>query len=103
MPKGQKYPEPFRQEAVRVARSSDRSIRAVAEELGLKYSTLCRWVQQAEIDDGARQGASSEELAELRALRKESARLRQENEFLRKAAAFFAAETDQSSRSKRSG
>jgi transposase len=103
MPKGQTYPQQFREEAVRVARASDRSIRAVAEELGLKYSTLCRWVQQAEIDDGAKPGATSEELAELKALRKESARLRTENEFLKKAAAFFAAETDRSSRGKRSG
>jgi transposase len=103
MPKGQRYPAQYREEAVRVARASDRSIRAVADELGLGYSTLCRWVQQAEIDDGARTGVSSEELAELRALRKESARLRMENEFLKKAAAFFAAETDRSSRGKRSG
>ena len=103
MPKGQRYPVEFRDEAVRVARASDRSIRAVAEELGLKYSTLARWVSQAEIDDGARPGASSEELVELRALRKETAQLRMENEFLKKAAAFFAAETDRSSRGKRSG
>lgn len=103
MPKGQRYPDQFREEAVRVVRASDRSIRAVAEELGLKYSTLCRWVQQAEIDDGARQGATSEELLELRALRKEAAQLRTENEFLKKAAAFFAAETDRSIRNKRSG
>lgn len=103
MPKGQRFPVEFREEAVRVARQSDRSIRAVAEELGLKYSTLARWVQQAQIDDGVRPGATSEELAELRALRKEAARLRMENEFLKIAAAFFAAETDRSGRSKRSG
>jgi len=103
MPKGQRYPDQFREEAVRVVRGSDRSIRAVAEELGLKYSTLCKWVQQAEIDDGARKGSTSEELVELKALRQEANRLRQENEFLRKAAAFFAAETDRSGRSKRSG
>ena len=103
MPRGQQYPQQYREEAVRVARTSDRSIRAVADELGIKYSTLCKWVQQAEIDDGARQGSSTEELVELRALRKEAAQLRTENEFLKKAAAFFAAETDRSSRSKRSG
>jgi transposase len=102
MPKGQKFPDHYREEAVRVARSSDRSIRAVADELGINYSTLCRWVQQSEIDAGGRVGATTEELAELRQLRREASRLRTENEFLKKAAAFFAAETDRSSRGKRS-
>ena len=103
MPKGQRYPAQYREEAVRVARASDRSIRAVADEIGIAHETLRAWIKQADADDGRSAGLTTAERDELRKLRKESAQLRMENEFLKKAAAFFAAETDRSSRSKRSG
>lgn len=103
MPKGKPYPPEFRREAVQLARSSDRSVRAVAEEIGVAHETLRAWIKQADADDGRSAGLTTAERDELRKLRKESAQLRMENEFLKKAAAFFAAETDRSSRSKRSG
>ena len=84
----------FKQEAVRLCKHGDRSIGQVARELDLAESALRRWVKQYEIDHGNNPtGAlTTEELKELRTLRREVRVLREERTILKKAAAFFAKE-----------
>lgn len=82
-------------EAVRLVQASGRSVYQVAHDLDLTETALRRWVQQAEIDAGKGPDAAltTEQLVELRELRRENKRLRMERDFLKKAAAFFAKES----------
>ena len=75
------------------------AISSIAGKSGCTAETLRKWVRQAERDAGARPGLTSDERARLKALERENRELRQANEILRKASAFFAqAELDRPSR-----
>jgi len=91
MPKA--FPIEFRRDVVAVARKGDASIARVAKDFGVSESCLQRWLQKADIEDGVRPGVTSAESAEVRDLRKRNRLLEQENEILRRAAAFFARES----------
>ena len=67
---------------------------AVARKEGVAVESVRRWVVQAQIDGGQRQGATSEELAEIKDLKAKVRRLEEDNDILRRASIFFAGELD---------
>jgi transposase len=84
----------FKAETVRLVRSSGKSIPQICSDLDLTETTVRNWVRQAEVDSGAREGLSSDERDELRRLRAENKTLKMERDLLKKAAAFFAKDSD---------
>jgi len=88
------YAPEFRAEAIRLVRSSGLTQSQVSRDLGVSTFTLRNWLRQTEIDAGEREGLTTDEREELRRLRRENRVLREEREILKKAAAFFARETD---------
>lgn len=95
----------IRERAVRLVRehrseypSQAKAIHAVARQEGVGTESLRRWVIQAEIDAGARDGQTSEEHAEIRRLKAENRRLREDVAILKAATTFFAGELDSRNR-----
>jgi transposase len=71
---------------------------AVAKKVGVGRETARRWLIQADVDAGARPGVSSDDNAEIKRLKAEVKRLREDNEILRQASIFFAGELDSRNR-----
>ena len=88
------YPAEFKEEAVRLVKSSGRPVAQIARELGVSFESLRHWIKQSEIDSGERQGLTTDEREELSRLRRENRILQQEREILKKATAFFARESE---------
>ncbi len=91
MPK--RYPPEFKRDVVTVARRGDLSVVEVAVDFGVAEESVRRWMKQADVDDGIKDGQTSSEQAEIVQLRRDKRRLEMENEILRRAAAYFAAST----------
>lgn len=83
----------YKAEVVVLCRSGDRSISQVCRDTGLGETAVRRWVAQAEVDSGQREGLTTSEREELAHLRKENRILREERDILKRATAFFAKET----------
>ncbi len=93
------YPREFRADAVRLYKSSGKSLATISTELGIATESLRHWLKQTDLDSGKRKdGLTSEERVELTALRRRVRVLEQERDILKKAAAFFAQESGSRSR-----
>ncbi|MEX0684198.1 MAG: transposase [Dehalococcoidia bacterium] len=75
-----------------VAQQREKPLRQLARDLGISEQTLGNWVKQADIDEGRREGLTTEERAELVQLRRRNRLLEMEIEILKKASAYFARE-----------
>jgi transposase len=83
----------YKSEVVALCRSPGASVGKVARDLGLTETAVRRWLAQAEVDNGRRQGLTTTEREELSQLRQENRLLREERDLLKRAMAFFARET----------
>jgi len=80
----------YKADAVKLWRESGDSREEVAKRLGLSGATLGKWIKQAEVDNGEREGLTTDEREELIGLRKQNKVLQMERDLMKKAAAFFA-------------
>jgi transposase len=85
-----KFPAEFKRDVVTVARRGDLSVPEVAADFGISQESVRRWLRQADVDDGIKDGLTTSEQQELVRLRRANRRLEMENEILRRAAAYFA-------------
>ena len=86
------YPKEFRDDVVRVARNREpgQHLRQIAADFGISESCLTNWMRKADIEEGIEPGTTAGENAELREARKRIRLLEQENEVLRRAAAYLS-------------
>jgi transposase len=86
------YPQEFRDDVMRVARNREDgvTIEQIATDFGVHPMTLHKWMRQADIDEGTKPGKSTTDSVELQELRRRNRLLKQENEVLRRAAAYLS-------------
>jgi transposase len=94
MPRTRKYPIELLDRATRLVFESGRPIAHVAADLGIPSETLRKHVRRVEVDEGRREGLTTEEREEIKKLRREVFELRRANEILKSASVFFAKELD---------
>lgn len=87
-----RFPREFREDVVRIALNRDKStsLRQIADDFGIHIGTLDKWLRQARIDAGVKDGVTTDEHAQLREARRRIRLLEQENEVLRRAAAYLS-------------
>lgn len=86
------FPKEFREDVVRVARKREPGVtlEQIAADFGIHVMTLSGWLRKADVEEGVKPGTTESELAELREAKKRIRLLEQENEVLRRAAAYLS-------------
>jgi transposase len=100
-PNSRRYSDEEKAQAVRLVRqlraelgTEHGTIQRVADQLGYGVESVRGWVRQADIDDGAKPGTTTDDAERIKALEQENRELRRANAILKSASAFFAAELD---------
>ena len=86
------YPPEFRRDVVAVARKGEAPLTQIAKDFGISEASLHSWLKKADIEEGVRPGLKEVDAAEMKELKKRLKLVEQENEILRRAAAYFAKE-----------
>lgn len=84
------HPREFRDDVVAVARRGEAPVAEIAKDFGISESCLRNWLHSADVEDGRRPGTTAVESAEIRELKRRNRLLEQENEILRRAAAYLS-------------
>jgi len=84
------YPQEFRDDVVAVARKGQAPLNQIARDFGISEGCLHGWMKKADVEDGNRPGVSEKQSGEVRELEKRNRLLEQENEVLRRAAAYLS-------------
>lgn len=86
------HPREFREDVVRVAlgRDKDVTLAQIASDFGIHEMTLSKWLRRADVEDGVKPGTTKEQSRENRDLKRRVRLLEQENEVLRRAAAYLS-------------
>jgi transposase len=84
------YPREFRDDVVAVARKGEAPLTQIAKDFGISEGCLSNWLKKADVEDGKRPGQTDADRVEVRELKKRNRLLEQENEVLRRAAAYLS-------------